>query len=218
MDGQGTLSQDPYRLVGLRLHAQGWNVVSFDLPCHGADRRPGEPPEMKGWAARTRAGEDWIAPFAAKARCVLDYAVRKGLADPARLAVAGTSRGGFMALQLAVRLPDLRAAAAFATVTDLTALYEFDGLHELPRVQAWRLESNADALAGRPVWLIIGEQDERVGTDRTVSLARSLGDAAKAKGIAPAVCFTLANSIGHRSFPEWHDLAADWFQTVITPA
>ncbi len=36
-----TLTTEPYCRVGRLLHAQGWNVVSMDLPCHGGDRRPG---------------------------------------------------------------------------------------------------------------------------------------------------------------------------------
>ena len=58
MAGADTLCTEPYCWVGRLLHAQGWTVVSLDLPCHGDDRRAGEPAELAGWAARAANGED----------------------------------------------------------------------------------------------------------------------------------------------------------------
>ena len=97
MAGTDTLNTEPYCRIGRLLHAQGWNVVSLDLPCHGGDQRAGEPPELPGWAARLKAGEDIVAAFQKRANDVVEHLMATGIADPARLAAAGTSRGGFMA-------------------------------------------------------------------------------------------------------------------------
>lgn len=215
MDGKNTLIQDPYRRVGLLLHGLGWNVASLDLPCHGADRRPGEPPEIQGWAARSKAGEDWLGPFVERVRSVVSHLTQTGIADPAQMAAAGTSRGGFLAFQAAARIPALRAVAAFAPVTELPALREFGPLADSPLVQDMSLIRQAGALAGRPVWIRIGHDDDRVGTDRSVAFAAALEHAAKERGLAPAVTLQVLPFPGHRSFPEWHDDAAVWFQTVM---
>jgi dipeptidyl aminopeptidase/acylaminoacyl peptidase len=50
----------------------------------------------------------------------VDYAVKQGIADPARVAIVGTGYGGYAALQGAVRTPNLyKAVAAMAAPTDL---------------------------------------------------------------------------------------------------
>jgi predicted esterase len=105
--------------------------------------------------------------------------------------------------------------ATFAPVTDLTALREFTPLGTNPLVRAMNLEAAADRLCDRPVWIIIGHDDERVGTDRSVSLAGALERAARARGLTPSVTLQVLPIPGHRSFPEWHDQAAEWFQKVI---
>ncbi len=53
----------------------------------------------------------------------LDQLVAEGLADPARLAVAGYSYGGFMACWLTAHDDRFAAAVAGGTVSDLTSMY-----------------------------------------------------------------------------------------------
>jgi dipeptidyl aminopeptidase/acylaminoacyl peptidase len=50
----------------------------------------------------------------------LDYAIKQGIADPARVAIMGSSYGGYAALQGAAKTPSLyKAAIAIAAPTDL---------------------------------------------------------------------------------------------------
>ena len=50
----------------------------------------------------------------------VDYAIKQGIADPARIAIVGASYGGYAALQGAARTPNLyKAAIAMAAPTDL---------------------------------------------------------------------------------------------------
>jgi len=54
--------------------------------------------------------------------------VKRGIADPSRVAIAGASYGGYAALMGLIKTPDLyRGAFAFAPVTDLLDLAEDDG-------------------------------------------------------------------------------------------
>ena len=92
MGAVDTLTSAPYSRVGTLLHARGWAVVSVDLPCHGDDRRTGEPPELHGWAARVAAGEDIVADFRARAADVLEHLVAVGIADPERRLAQWTLR------------------------------------------------------------------------------------------------------------------------------
>lgn len=200
--GADTLTTEPYCRVGRLLHARGWNVVSLDLPCHGADRRAGEPAELAGWAARTAAGEDIVAAFQARVNDGVGHLVAIGMADPARIAAAGTSRGGFLAFHAAAGNPRIRAVAAFAPVTDLLALIEFAGQDRNPLARRLALVNAAKTLADRAVWITISNADERVGTGKAVDFARIL---------AGDVTLRVLPTPGHSSFAEWHDEAAAWF-------
>jgi pimeloyl-ACP methyl ester carboxylesterase len=201
MGGADTLSMEPYCRVGRRLNERGWNVVSLDLPCHGADRRAEEPAELAGWAARLAKGDDIVAAFRKRVSDVLDHLVATGVADPERIAAAGTSRGGFMAFHAAAGDARIRAVAAFSPVTDLLALREFAGLESSPLAQRLALRHFAADLAGRAAWITIGHADERVGTGNAVAFARALSG---------PVTLRVLPTPGHNSYPEWHDAAAEW--------
>ena len=213
--GTDTLNTEPYGRVGRLLHAQGWNVVSLDLPCHGDDRRRGEPAELAGWAVRVKAGEDIVAAFQARVNDVIEHLVATDVADPARIAVAGTSRGGFMAFQTAAGNPRIRAVAAFSPVTDLLALNEFAGQEENPLVKRLALANEAEKLADRAVWITIGNADTRVDTARAVAFARSLASAGQARSLACDVTLHVLPTPGHYSCSEWHDEAANWLLKPI---
>ncbi len=214
--GAETLSAEPYCRVGRLLQARGWNVAALDLPCHGADRRAGEPAELEGWAARAAAGEDFVAAFCARVNAVIAHLAAAGAADPARLAAAGTSRGGFMAFQAAAGNPAIRAAAAFAPVTDLAALSEFAGQGAKPLVRRRALIRAVEQLADRAIWITIGNADKRVGTGKAVAFARALARAAVAQGRPPQVTLQVLPTPGHASRPEWHAQAADWLDEQMT--
>jgi dienelactone hydrolase len=210
MAGADTLCTEPYCRVGRLLHAQGWNVVSLDLSCHGADSRANEPTELAGWAARTAAGEDFVAPFLKRVNDVVAHLVTRSLADPARIAAAGTSRGGFLAFHAAAANPRIRAVAAFAPVTDLIALNEFAGQKENPLVRRLALVNAAEALAGRAAWITIGNADARVDTDKAIAFARALASASQARSLVCDVTLHVLPTPRHCSFSEWHDEAANW--------
>lgn len=208
--GADTLAVEPYCRVGRLLSARGWNVVSLDLPCHGADRRASEPAELAGWAARTAAGEDIVATFQKRVNDVVEHLISTGVADSARIAAAGTSRGGFMACHAAAGNPRIRSVAVFAPVTDLAALREFAGLEANPLVRRLALVNAVEQLADRAVWITIGNADDRVDTDKAVALARALARAATALGLPPRITLQVLPVPGHVSQAEWHDQAVTW--------
>jgi alpha-beta hydrolase superfamily lysophospholipase len=215
MAGKETLSAELYGRVGRLLHAQGWNVISLDLPCHGDDCSPGAPAQIAGWVARIAAGEDIVAAFQQRVNDVVEHLVATGVADPRRLAAAGTSRGGYLACQAAAGNPRIRAVAAFSPVTDLLALTEFAGQQDNPLTRRLALMHAVPQLADRAAWIIIGNADTRVDTDKAVALARALVAAGQSLPAGRDVTLCLQPVSGHRSCPEWHDAAATWLQQRV---
>ena len=214
-----TLAMQDYGRVGSLLHAQGWNVISLDVPCHGADVKKGEQADSLGsWAARVAHGENIAAEFSARVNKVLDHLVKAGVADPDRIAAAGISRGGFMAFQAAAANPRIRAVAGFAPVTYLPALSEFSGLKGNALAEQLSLENVAEKLAGGAAWIMIGDHDGRVSTERATAFAKALKQAAEKKKLPARVDLHVVPVPGHTSLPEWHDQAAVWLASALGPA
>lgn len=209
-DINATLQSDDYNKIGKLLAARGVVSAALDLPCHGENIQPGEPQGLDGWAARLRQDRDPIPGFMKDASAVVDFLIAEGFADPSRIAACGTSRGGFCALHFAAVEPRVRCVAAFAPVTDLLALREFQGMEGLARTNELALVKHADKLAGRPVWMCIGNHDERVDTDRAIAFSRAVVRAAAAGKKSPLIELHVMTSTGHTIHPTAHDEAAAW--------
>jgi dipeptidyl aminopeptidase/acylaminoacyl peptidase len=112
----------------------------------------------------------------------VDYAVKQGIADPARIAIMGASYGGYAALQGAAKTPSLyKAAIAMASPTDLqlfqsitwadysdTAFQKHiapvligDESRDAEQLRATSPVNNAASFAG-PVLLAYGGEDRRI--------------------------------------------------------
>ena len=213
----GTLGDPVYRQAGNSLAAPSSGdpvlCASIDLPCHGLERRDGEPAELAGWRHRLERGEDPIAANNRRLSELLDHLVGTGLVDPRRIAVIGTSRGGFLAVHFLAHDPRVACAAAYAPVTDLAALREFHGAEAVPAVRMAALLRIADALAGRPLWMTIGGNDERVGTDRAIQLAADIAAAAAARKIPGRVELrVVADSPGHTTPAGAAEQSAAWIR------
>lgn len=212
---QETLENEHYARVGKLLLEDGWNAVSLDAPCHGSDLRKGEPFGLDGWRVRIEDGDLLILDFCRQASEVLDHLIKKGVTDPQRVAACGTSRGGFLAMHFAAFDARVQAVAAFAPVTTLQALKEFEGIKDSSTVLSLDLTRQTQTLAERAVWISIGNDDRRVGTDHAVRLARDIAGAAVAQGLFANIELHVLTYQGHTVLPEAHDAAAAWLQTKV---
>lgn len=210
-DIKATLDNPYFRQCGDALAALGYLCVSLDLPGHGTDQREGEPGSLGTWRTRSDGGEDFIAPFTARVRGVLDHLIATGATDPARVAACGTSRGGFMALHLAASDPRIKAVAAFAPVTNLMALREFNGASNTEHVAGLSLLANAEKFAGRSLWMVISDRDDRVSTDDSIAFARRATVVSLEKTQAADVTFlVLPEPKGHTTPEGSPEMAAAW--------
>ena len=211
-----TLNSAYYRHCGNQLTNRGFICVSINLPCHGDQRIDGEPEGLSGWSHRAARDSDFVAEFNNRLSKVLDYLVNQGLSDPKKIAACGTSRGGFLAIHAAIHDPRVKCVAAFAPVTDLSTLIEFKLTNKCQLVKKYNLINRASDLAGRKVWIIIGDQDKRVNTDNAVQLAREISKESRKNDLPSKVALhVLPEPRGHM-IPAGADImAADWiFQEI----
>jgi len=212
----GTLGDAYFRQAGTALGDRGYLCVSVDLPCHGEQHEKDEPSGLAGWRHRCEQGVDFVAETNKRLSQVLDHLVAGGHTDAAKIAACGTSRGGFLALHFAAHDPRVKCVAAYAPVTELAALREFRGAEGNALVRSLALHQQAENLAGRAVWIIIGDRDERVGTDHAVALARRITKAALAQGHNSRVdLHVVAEPRGHTTPAGAAAHSAEWIRMQL---
>lgn len=170
-----TLGDEYFRQCGTRLAKEkGWLCVSLDLPYHGKFRKENAREGLDGWADAVRQGEDFVSDNNARMQEILEYLINKGYVDEKNIAVCGTSRGGYLALQFAANEERVKSAIVFAPVTELSELKEFVNIDQGKLVEPFLLNGKIAELAKKKVWMVIGDNDQRVGTDQAIQLARNI--------------------------------------------
>lgn len=206
-----------YTEVARLLAPRGFISVVIDAPGHGEDHRPDEPAELASWNWRVNQGQDLVGGFVARARAVLDHLIREKITDPDRVAACGTSRGGFLAFQLAAHEPRIRCVGGISPVTDLLALREFSATTNQAAAEALALARLAPQLAGRPAWICIGNNDARVSTAAAIAFSRALvAGTPPDREIAPVELLVHAGP-GHRSSVQDHERLAAWLLAQLGP-
>ncbi|MDB5385818.1 MAG: esterase [Planctomycetaceae bacterium] len=214
-----TLNSPYFRQSGNQLEKHGYLCVGIDLPGHGTEIRAGEPAGIDAWSVRCGKDEDFVAQATERFRAVLDELIELKLSDPARVAVCGTSRGGFMAVQFAASDERIKCVAAFAPVTDLMSLREFHGLKKRELAERLSLKPQAEKLAGRAVWLMIGDVDDRVSTDESIAFCRAVTSASRKQNKASLVdLHVVSEPKGHTTPTGAAELAATWIERQLGTA
>ena len=215
---ESTLTKPYFRQCGNQLSEHGFICVSVDLPCHGKEIVDGIRSGLIGWSELAQRGENFVADSNRRLSNVLDHLIEAGIADPNRIAACGTSRGGFLAIHFMAADPRVKCAAGFAPVTDLKALGEFTQLQNDQFVESLSLSNHADQLAGRPVWIVIGDQDERVSTQKAIELGRNISKSSNKQELVSQVALhVLAEPKGHTTPAGSQELATNWFLQHIRP-
>ena len=212
--------QPVYTEIAVLMAKQGFISIVVEPPCHGEDIRPGEPPQIEGWRYRLEHDCELISPFVVKVQSVLDLLIREGTTDPQRVAVCGTSRGGWLTFHDAAVEPRFKAAAAISPVTNLTALREFATTTARERVEQLNLARLAPKLAGRAIWLSIGNNDARVNPDEAIAFTREVvrtAALAEAPDTVIPVELLVAPTAGHAKIDKAHEMLAEWLIKRMPP-
>ncbi|GAA0029520.1 alpha/beta hydrolase family protein [Bradyrhizobium ottawaense] len=180
-------------------------VASIDLPCHGSDIRPGEPPELNGWRHRLERNEDLFAAFTSKSIAKLDQLLAGGEVDPQRVFVGGVSRGAFAAFHLALKESRFKLAVGLSPVVDLADLSEFEGFSG----DTDALRRHAGALGEISTFLSIQSHDERVLTRSTIALADEM---IRTHPRRVDVTLHVEAGSGHTVTPQMRDAAKGWIE------
>ena len=210
-----TLSNPDYGETARILSEKGFVCISVDMPCHGADRRKDDSAaELAGWPGRVEKGNTLVSEFTKKVTAVLDFTIQEKYTDPGKIAAFGISRGGFMAFHAAAADARIRCVAGLCPVTDLLALDEFANA-KTDAARSLALASVADKLAGRSVWIVIGNDDQRVSTDSAIAFARKVTESSVAQHKPADVELHVAATPGHSQPEHSQRQAAEWIEKKV---
>lgn len=215
LDVKTTLTRRIYGGSGEILSKRGYLFVTLDMICSGEDLRPGEPSGIEGWALRMEKGEDVVSDYVSRVRSIIDYLVKEGYADPEKIAICGTSRGGFLAAHIAATEPRIKCAACYIVAADLRSVREFEKLKDNPKVVSVALENLVDKLFDKPIGIWIGAIDTRVDTDKAISFARKLAAKAAAENKRPKIYLHVEPSAGHEIQPGGIEASAEWIDRQV---
>lgn len=188
--------------------------VSLDTPCHGAERRPGEPVSLSGWRYRLEHDDDIAADLVRRAKATLDYLIQERYTDSAKVAVFGVSRGGLMAFHFAAADSRVGPVAGFSPVTDLLTLHELSEMQHDERARALAAVRLADKLYRHPIWIMIGNTDDRVGTERAIEFTERIIEVAKTQAFVPPIELRVLPTKGHTTPDGAYGQAARWLLTL----
>jgi pimeloyl-ACP methyl ester carboxylesterase len=195
----------------------GHRVASFDLPAHG-ERVGRHGSGIAGFAAMVAAGEDPFAMLVADGRAVIDECIRRGLASEGNVVVAGVSRGGYCALRLAAADSRISAVAGLSPVTDWREIDEFERIKDTPAVGNLALERFARDLAGRRVYVAIGNRDTRVGTHACTRFVLALLKEESRLGGPSQIRYHIADdSRGHALAGRWRIEGIEFLMSSTVP-
>jgi alpha-beta hydrolase superfamily lysophospholipase len=184
--------------------ASGWAALTFDLPGHGKSE-----PEMTGGA------------IDAVISMVDLLAVQPGV-DSARIAVRGSSLGGFLALLAAATAPEIAGVIAICPASEgHLARGVRSGRFEMRigdpvDMEAWLLTQDVgeavERIAGRPLILMHAEGDTQIPSDHSEELYELAGEPRKLV-IPPGGAHT---TVQHD--PELQGMALRWLERELRAA
>lgn len=211
LTAEESLLSDPYNQPIKPLEKLPVRVFSFNLPLH----RPGVLPAVSIdlWAKEFLEGNDPLTPFITACKKSLDYLIASGWVEPRQLAVAGLSRGAFIASHLAALDPRIQCIAGFAPLISLDKLELFAHNPPYP-AQMLSLMDKIPQLIGRRLNFFIGNRDLRVGTETVFNFIYRLAEASSLQGIrSPRVELHLYPSVGYKGHgtpKEIFELGSNW--------
>jgi hypothetical protein len=188
---------DPHQKQAEYFWEHGHRAVSFSIP--------NVLYSIEAYRDSMLEGTDPAVAFIEQAKAVLNHCVDRKWVKPDRIVVTGISRFAYFAFRLMAEDDRLNIGGGFAPVTDWRDLSEFHGHRDMDVVADLRLPLIVGKLAGKKIYLAIGNHDDRVGTLSCAQFFLDLNEANRVRGFDRSlVDFFITPDVGHTCGPEWY--------------
>ena len=192
LSAKDSLCLDPFNQPVAYLSSLPMRIFSITLPGHENGLPPSE--ALNLWSQAIMRGENPIAEFIDKVNHVVAALQAQGALIDGRLAIAGLSRGAFLATHCAASNRKFRWILGFAPLTQPAFAKEFQEINQHPLVESLSLEYLTERLVDREVRFYIGNLDMRVSTRLCFDFIEKLAQSSKAR--SPNVELIIGPSIG----------------------
>ncbi len=203
LSAEDSLQCDPFNRPVQFLEGLPLRIFSITLPGHENNLPPKN--ALNVWEKRMKKGDLVIPLFIDAVREILEYLQPHILEK--KLAVAGLSRGAYIACHVAASCPMISTILGFAPLTRFRAARHLD------------LETLIPNLYNRAIRFYIGNHDVRVGTEHAFSFISKLAAEAHKHGIhSSPIELLIGPSIGYRGHgtsPEIFKAGAEWIKGAL---
>jgi hypothetical protein len=191
LSAEESLSLDPFNQPVTYLSQFPLRIFSITLPGH-EDNLPAKE-ALNKWACAIENGHNIIGDFIHKTQEIVDF-LRKEKALNNKLAVAGLSRGAFIATHVAAQIPLFKTVLGFAPLTELDRAKEFESIKDNSLVTSLRLHQLIPKLTSCSLRFYIGNLDTRVSTRACFDFIEALAQTSTSR--SPPVELIISPSIG----------------------
>ena len=168
LSARDSLELNPFNQFVIFLQDLPLRIFSITLPGHGEGLLKED--AINYWIKYMKEDRSFLTKFFDETAQSMDE-LKDAIILPKKCAVAGLSRGAFVAMHVAARLPWIQTILGFAPMTKLESFHELD------------LENITSTIANRNIRLYIGNRDTRVGTDNCFNLMITLSNQAHSQKI-----------------------------------
>lgn len=217
LSGEDSLNLDPFNQPAMMLEHDPIHVFSFTLPFHG----PGfvNTEAMRNWADEIKQHNNFIKTFIDQAIQNIHFLIDQKFINPEKMAAAGLSRGGLIAVHLAAREPLIKTILGYAPLTDPVIMEDFKELRNNPITVSLSLCNVMDKIYDRSLRFYMGNRDIRVSTEHCFQFIKNLTETAFQKGIrSPQTELILYPSVGHKGHgtpPHIFRSGIDWIKEKL---
>ncbi len=181
LSAEDSLLIDPFNQPLSLFDLTEMRVFSCTLPEH---EKPKSPHRAIGtWTERLNAHDPFLVDFLEKVKGGILELIDKGYLNPNSLGLMGLSRGSFICLHVAAKLPLPCCVVAFAPLTSLTATEE--GISQNYTDSSLDLNQILPQLTEKTLSFYIGNQDTRVDTQRSIQLYTEIVQTGHKEGRRP---------------------------------
>jgi len=183
------------------------------LPCHGEgyDKKDA----ISNWADLFQDQPLFFSEFINECVQTIQTLIHDQVIDPEHLAVAGLSRGAWIAVHVAAKIKEIKTILGFAPLTT------FDFLPEFKNIDCKNLNLNSlkNNLINKNIRFYIGNRDLRVGTKECFQFINDLTEIAYFEGVrSPQLELYISPSVGHLghgTLPHIFEDGANWLRLQL---
>jgi hypothetical protein len=196
LSAKESLLTDPFNQMVEALRKYPVRIFSVDLPFHGDNYLATE--ALKKWAEQVELGIDPLTPFFEQTESSIEELKESDYLISDKVATAGLSRGAFVAVEMAHRIPWMHSVLGFAPLTQLKLAKEFHTLQSDPITYGHSLTKKIDTLLHKKLRFYISNRDMRVGTKECFDFIYALAEKAHEHRVrSPAFELVIKPPIGH---------------------